>query len=115
MNVLDALHLAGLRRGAADALVEAHPDAGGTTLKRPKHQLAIDVAVKADPVHIRQRFVDQRSGVRHVGDRVRLTRHKSFERRGEVAVHRCLVVGVDLEVEHQSNVTFPRVCFTALR
>ena len=54
-------------------------------------------------------------GIGHVGDAVRLARHQPFERRGQVGVKRRLVRRFDLEVVHQSILTFPRPRLTALR
>jgi hypothetical protein len=49
------------------------------------------------------------------GDRITLARDQPLEGGCQVAVHGRLVRRLDLEVEHQSKFTFPRVCLTALR
>ena len=67
------------------------------------------------PNEIGQRFPDQRGGIGHVGDAVGLARDQRLERGGEVAVQRRLVGGGDLEVVHQSKLTFPRPALIALR
>src|SRR5688572_28419206 len=115
MHIFDALHLKRLRSRSAHALAEWDANAGWTALERPEHQFAVHIAIEARPVEARQRLPDQGRGICHVGDRVGLARGQSFERRQEVAVHGRLVGRLDLEVVHQSNCTFPRVCFTALR
>src|SRR4051812_12213496 len=65
VNILDPLDLPALGRSAAHALVEGHADAGRAALERPQNQLAADVAVEADPVHVRKGLEDQSRSVGH--------------------------------------------------
>ena len=74
----------------------------------PSTQLAADVAVETDPVHVGQDLEDQRRRIGHVGDGVRLARDEALERGREVAVHGPGVRRRDPEVVHQSSSTLPR-------
>ncbi len=105
IDVVNPLDLPSRGGRAAYALSELDADAGRSALERAQHQLAADIAVEADPVHVRQALEDQGRGIGHVGDAVGLTDDQPLERAGEVAVQRCRVARFDPEVVHSSSLT----------
>ena len=96
------------RGDAAHALAELDADAAGAALERAEHQLAADVAVEAGPVE--SGSVSQISAAAlamlAIASGSPATRPSSAEARSRYM--RRLVGRLDLEVVHQSNVTFPR-------
>ena len=53
VHVVDPLHLPRRGSSAAHAGTESDADAGRAALERPQHQLAVDIAVEAGPVEVR--------------------------------------------------------------
>ena len=115
VDVVDPLDLPALRRGAAHALAERHADAGRAALERPEHQLAVDIAIEADPIDVGQCLPDQRRGIGHVGDSVGLAGDQPFERLGEIAYIVALSAASILKSYISRSLTLPRAAFTALR
>ena len=115
VNIFHQLNLSRLGRHAANAGTEGNADAGRTALEWPEHKLSTDIAIKAGPIDVGQAFPDQSRRIGHIGEAVGLAVDQPLKSRGQIAVKRGLVRSLDLEIVHQSQLTFPRPALIALR
>ena len=80
----------------ADSFSQGDVNARRFSLKRAEHQLIAFQEVKARPVHVRQRVIDQRGKIGRVGDEVSLGFEQAFglcrEFRVQIRFH--MVTGV---------------------
>jgi hypothetical protein len=64
---------------AADTSTYGNPHAGRLTLEGAKHELSVMHQIKASPVQIRQTMEHKSGHVRHIGDRIALTREQGLQ------------------------------------
>ena len=103
------------RRRAAHALAERDADAGRPALERAEHQLAADIAVEARPVESGRDSQSRAATLAMLAIASGSPAVSASARLGQLAVERGLVRRLDLEVVHQSSLTFPRPCLTVPR
>jgi len=115
VNIFHPLRLPRLRRHTADANTQRNTDARGPTRKWAKHQFAINHAIEAGPVAVRQEIAKQRRHIGHVGNAVRLACGQRIGGVQQIAVEVSLAdIRIGREIEHGAADSGQRDCRKAV-
>src|SRR5215469_16584615 len=86
VNIGDTHSCCALRSAAADPRADRDPYAGGFALERAEYQLRALAKIKSGPIDIGQRVINERRGIRRIGDEVRFSGEQRIELTRQIAI-----------------------------